>query len=186
MPYEAVVIGVSAGGFQALRAIVPALRAGFPAPVLIVQHISPNADDFLARMLDEMSYIGVKEVEEKERAMPGWAYIAPPNYHLLVEMDKTLSLSTESRVNFSRPAIDVLFESASDAWGAKLIGVVLTGANDDGSRGLKLIKSRGGLTIVQDPTEAEVPSMPRAAIELADPDHILRLKDIAGFLNRVV
>jgi len=186
MAYDAVVIGVSAGGFHALRTVIPALRAGFPTPVLVVQHISPHADDFLARSLDQESRVGVKEAEEKERAQPGWVYIAPPNYHLLVELDGTLSLSIENRINYSRPSIDVLFEAAADAWGAKCIGVVLTGANDDGSRGLLAIKRRGGLAIVQDPATAEVDAMPRAAIARAHPDHILPLEAIGPFLNKVV
>ncbi len=184
--YDAVVIGVSAGGLKALRTILPALSPYFPVPVLVVQHLSPQADDFLARFLNEISQVKVKEADEKEPLLPGTVYLAPPNYHLLVETDKTLSLSVEGRVNYARPSIDVLFLTASEAFGARLIGLVLTGANDDGSRGLKRIKQRGGLALVQDPATADADHMPRAAITAANPDAIIPLQEIAAFLECAV
>jgi len=182
MSYKAVVVGVSAGGMSALGEILPRLPDDFPVPVIIVQHISPQSDNYMIRHFNNLSKITVKEADEKEAILPGHAYFAPPNYHLLVEEDQTFSLSVENRVNFSRPSIDVLFESAIDAWYSSLIGIILTGANNDGSKGLKKIKDFGGLTIVQDPKTAEVSAMPDSAIKLFKPDHILKLKDIAPFL----
>lgn len=186
MKYRAVVIGVSAGGMNALGKILPALPGDFPLPLIVVQHISPQSDNYMIRHFDQQSQIRVKEADEKEKIKPGHAYFAPPNYHLLIEEDHTFSLSVEERINFSRPSIDVLFETALDAYCSSLIGIILTGANNDGSKGLKLIKDCGGLTIVQDPQEAEVPAMPEAAIKLSMPDHILKVGQIAPFLIRIV
>jgi two-component system chemotaxis response regulator CheB len=182
MRYRAVVIGVSAGGMQALNAILPELPSDFPLSVIIVQHTHPASDDFLARYLDEKCCVKVKEADEKEKILPGVVYLAPPNYHLLVENDKIFSLSTELPVNFARPSIDVLFETAADAYGKMVAGVILTGANRDGSQGLLTIKKAGGLTVVQDPETAEANAMPQAAIETVQPDHILPLEKIGPFL----
>jgi two-component system chemotaxis response regulator CheB len=179
---EAVVIGVSAGGLDALRTIVPRLPENFPVPVIVVQHQGPGADNFFARYLDQRCAVRVKEAEEKEVAAPGTVYLAPANYHLLLEDDRTFSLTTENRVRFARPSIDVLFESAADVYGPRLIGIVLTGANDDGSRGLAAIKRRGGLAVVQDPAAAAVETMPRAALEAAEIDFVLPLAAIGLFL----
>ncbi|HCC54465.1 MAG TPA: chemotaxis protein CheB [Desulfobulbaceae bacterium] len=181
-PYEAVVIGVSAGGMHALRAILPSLPEKFPMPVVVVQHRGPEDDGFFAQYLDQRCAVQVKEAEEKEEAAPGMVYLAPANYHLLLEDDRTFSLTMESRVRFARPSIDVLFESAADVYGSRLIGIVLTGANDDGSRGLAAIKKRGGLAIVQDPASAEVATMPRAALQAAEVDFVLPLTTIGPFL----
>lgn len=186
MRYKAVVIGVSAGGMNALGEIIPRLPESFPVPMIIVQHISPQSDNYMIKHFNSLSEITVKEADEKEAIRPGHAYFAPPNYHLLIEEDFTFSLSVENRVNYSRPSIDVLFESALDAYCSSLIGIILTGANNDGSKGLKKIKDCGGLTIVQDPKTAEVPAMPEAAIKLFKPDHILKLKEIAPFLVNMV
>jgi two-component system chemotaxis response regulator CheB len=184
--YKAIVIGVSAGGFGALKMIFGLLKDGLPVPVVIVQHMKPGTGDFMARHLDAVSKLKVKEADEKELLVAGTAYIAPSNYHLLVEADGTLSLSADERVNYSRPSIDVLFESASEAFGDKLIGVVLTGANSDGSAGLKKIKEAGGLTVVQDPYTAEVPAMPQSALAaVGEPDHVLSLEAIAHLLNEI-
>lgn len=180
--FEMVVMGVSAGGLAALKVILPALPGSFPIPVVVVQHSHPNADAFLANYLDKKCRLTVKEVEDKENIEPGFIYIAPPNYHLLIEGDKSFSLSVSEPVNYARPSIDVLFETAADIYGPRLIGIILTGANCDGSRGMKKIKERGGLTIVQDPETAEVDSMPRAAIAAIRIDYILRLEEIAPFL----
>jgi two-component system chemotaxis response regulator CheB len=185
MNYSAVVIGVSAGGMNALGAILPRLPANFPLPVIIVQHISSNSDAFMIRHFNSLSKITVKEADEKEPIKPGVAYFAPPNYHLLIEEDHTFSLSIEGRVNYSRPSIDVLFESALDAYCSKLIGIILTGANNDGSRGLKKIKDCGGLAIVQDPKTAEVSAMPEAALKISKIDHVLQLEEIAPFLIKI-
>jgi two-component system chemotaxis response regulator CheB len=179
MKYDAVVIGASAGGMQALTAILPLLPADYPLPVVVVQHISPQSDNYMVRYFANLCPMKVKEADEKEPLQPGTIYFAPPNYHLLIEQSRTFSLSTEGRVKFSRPSIDVLFESAADAYCSRLIGIILTGANDDGSRGLQRIKLCGGLTIVQTPGSAEASAMPQAAISLARPDLILPLQGIA-------
>lgn len=180
---KAVVIGASAGGMEALRIVVGGLTAGFPLPVLIAQHLAPDSDSFLATYLDERTRLTAKEAEDKERILPGVVYVAPPNYHLLVEADASLSLCAGERVNFSRPSIDVLFESAADAFGPELIGVILTGANQDGARGLARVKLLGGVTIVQSPETAKAQTMPRAALDATPADHILDLQDIASLLN---
>ena len=180
---KAVVIGTSAGGLQALKTLLPSLPATFPCPLMIVQHMSPHSDNYMVRMLDGLSAIRVKEADEKEPIAPGTAYIAPPDYHLLVEEDFTLSLSMEEKVNYSRPSIDVLFETAADAYGPFLLGIVLTGANADGADGLAYIKKKGGYIVVQQPADAESPAMPRAAIEKAVPHKVLTLSEIISFLS---
>ncbi len=179
MKYKAVVIGSSAGGFHALKKIIPLLPADFSLPVLIVQHISPTSDNYMAKYLDKLSQVTVKEADEKEELKPGTVYISPPNYHLLVEEDLTISLSTDPKKNYSRPSIDILFETASYAFGDQLIGIILTGANNDGSQGLKMISDSGGLCIVQNPLEAESNCMPSSAIDVAKPQKVLSLSEIA-------
>jgi two-component system chemotaxis response regulator CheB len=186
MRYQAVVMGVSSGGMKALSTILPELPPDFPLCVIVVQHVHPTSNDFLARYLDEQCRVKVKEADEKEKILPGVVYLAPPNYHLLVEHDKTLSLSTEAPVNFARPSIDVLFETAAEAYGENVVGVILTGANNDGSQGLAAIKKAGGLAVVQDPETAEADAMPRSAIETVRPDHILPLGRIGPFLSGLV
>jgi len=185
MPYKAIVIGVSAGGMNALGQILPRLPADFPLPVIVVQHISPQSDNYMIRHFDSISKVNVKEADEKEEILPGTVYFAPPNYHLMVETDFTFSLSVEARVNFSRPSIDVLFETAAEAYCDTLIGIILTGANNDGSRGLKRIKDCGGFTIVQNPANSEVSAMPEAAIKITKVDKILDLEKIAGVLVKL-
>ncbi len=185
MNYKAVVIGASAGGITALGKILPRLPRDFALPVLIVQHISPNSDNFMVRYFDRLCQLKVKEADEKEEIRPGTVYFAPPNYHLLVETDFTISLSVDERVNFSRPSIDVLFESAADAWCSHLIGIIITGASSDGSKGLQRIGKCGGLTIVQDPAEAESSMMPESAIKIANVDKILKLNEIADLLLQI-
>lgn len=170
---------------HALSEILPTLPQNFSLPILIVQHLSPASDDYLATYLDEKCEVKVKEADEKEKIEGGVVYLVPANYHLLVEKDKTLSLSVDSPVNFARPSIDVLFETAAEAYGSNLIGLVLTGASADGSRGLKLIKERGGLTLVQDPKTAESEVMPKAAIAEVDVDHIIPLSEIGAFLIKI-
>jgi two-component system chemotaxis response regulator CheB len=181
--YAAVVIGVSAGGLNALSTIFSHLATDFMMSVIVVQHTHSTSDDFLPRHLNEMCSLRVKQADEKEIIQPGAIYIAPVNYHLLIETDKTFSLSVDELVNFARPSIDVLFESAADAYGSRLVGMILTGANVDGSYGLKVIKEVGGLAIVQDPDTAEAAAMPRAAMAAAAIDHILPLEKISPFLN---
>lgn len=160
----AVVIGASAGAVTALLEVLPALAPDYPLPVLIVVHVHPNSDGTLAALLSERSRIAVKEAEDKEPIQPGTVYLAPANYHMLVEPTFELSLSSEEPVLFSRPSIDVLFETAADAYGSSLAGVVLTGANADGAQGLRAVERAGGRVYVQSPDEAEEETMPRAAL----------------------
>ncbi|MDI7156548.1 chemotaxis protein CheB [Leptospira santarosai] len=185
MNYEAIVMGVSAGGMNAMKTILPSLPSEYGIPLILVQHIGPRSDGTWFRILGDLCDIRIKKAEEKEKIEPGTVYVAPPNYHLLIERDKTVSLSVTERVNFSRPSIDVLFESASDAYGDRLIGIVLTGANSDGAKGLKKIKENGGLAIVQDPLCSEASLMPESAIRAGPVDHILSLEKITELLIRL-
>ena len=180
--YEAVAIGVSTGGLEALKRILPRLPKNFNMPMFIVSHIHKTSDDFMARHLNEISRLWVKQAEDKETIKPAVVYMAPPDYHLLIEWDCTIALSTSERVNYTRPSIDVLFETAADVYGEKLIGIILTGANKDGSNGVRKIKATGGFVVVQDPKTAEIDTMPKAAIAAAEPVLILSLEEIAEFL----
>ncbi|NJC88782.1 MAG: chemotaxis protein CheB [Desulfuromonas sp.] len=173
-----VVIGVSAGGFEALKLLLGALPADFPLPILIVQHLRSGSGS-LADSLQHFCGIRLKEADEGDRIVPGIVYFAPPDYHLLVERDGTLALSVDPPVRYARPSVDVLFESAAESFGAGVIGVILTGANDDGSKGLQLIKTAGGTTIVQDPADAEVAQMPLNALNSGVADYVLPLARIA-------
>jgi two-component system chemotaxis response regulator CheB len=183
--YEAIVIGVSAGGLTALAQILPKFDKGMTLPVMIVQHQRHDSDDFLVRYFDGLCVHSVREVEDKMPVEPGTIYFAPVNYHLLVEPDKTLSLSTEARVNYSRPAIDLLFESAAETYTDRLVGIILTGANQDGTHGAARIKELGGLIIVQDPGTAEAETMPMSVIKHVQVDHILALNRISEFINNL-
>lgn len=185
--FEAVVMGVSAGGLDALQTILPALPVEFPLPILIVQHRHPDSDEGLSRVLNEASKICVKEAEEGEFLEAGTAYLAPPNYHVLVERDHSLVLTVDDPVNHARPSVDVLFESAADVFRDRLIGVILTGAGCDGAKGLYRIHALGGLTVVQDPSSALIPSMPQAALTLVPAvDYCVPLREIAPLLLRLV
>ncbi len=186
MQYKAIVIGSSAGGLNELKRILSVLPDKFNIPIIIVQHVSPHSDNYITEYLNKLCKIKVKEADEKEKIKRGTIYFAPPNFHLLIEEDKTLSLSVESKVNFARPSIDVLFESAAFAYGSALIGIILTGANNDGALGLKKIKEYGGLTIVQDPKTSEVDIMPLSAIEATKVDHIFSLQKIGKFLGSLL
>jgi len=182
--YDAIVIGASAGGFSALGELLPQLPAGLPQAVVVVQHLHPRGGEYLVEYLNSHCAMPVKEAEDKEPILPGVIYVAPAQYHLLIEQDRIFSLSVDDKVNYSRPSIDILFSSAAAAYGPCLIGIILTGANADGACGLALIKERGGLTIVQEPKTAETPLMPQAAInQTGGPNHILPLAEIAGLLR---
>ena len=182
MNYEAIVIGVSAGGMNALKFMFSLLPEAFSIPIIIVQHISPRSDSQWITLLNDKSNLCIKEADEKERIEKGKVYFAPPNYHLMVGSNKTFSLTIEERVNFARPSIDVLFESAADVYKSKLTGVVLTGSNNDGTKGMKRIKECGGLTIVQDPATAESGYMPASVIGAMQVDYILPLDGIVNLL----
>ncbi|XPV76649.1 MAG: chemotaxis protein CheB [Desulfovibrio sp.] len=183
MKYEIIAIGVSAGGLEALSEIVPMFDKNIPIPVVIVQHMSPDSDNYLARLLNDISEVTVKEADDKEYLEAGCVYIAPPDYHLLINLDKTVFLSCEDRVNYSRPSVDVLFESVADTFCNKAVGVVLTGANSDGAKGLMDIKRCDGLGIVQAPETAQADAMPKAALEAAEVDFIVPLNKMGRFLN---
>ncbi len=180
--YEAVVMGASAGAVEALSALLPALPEGFALPVAAVVHVPAHRESLLPDIFGAACRLRVKEAEDKEPLEPGSLYLAPPGYHLLVEPDRRLSLSTEEPVHYSRPSIDVLFETAADAYGAGLIGIVLTGASADGAQGLRRICEAGGLGIVQQPNTALAPRMPQAAWDACPSALPMTLEGIADFL----
>ncbi|MBS0548700.1 MAG: chemotaxis protein CheB [Proteobacteria bacterium] len=182
---RAVVIGASAGALEALSAILPALPADFALPIFIVVHIPPDKQSVLATLFQASSPIVVREAEDKEPIRGGTAYFAPPDYHLLVEADGHLSLSSDELVLYSRPSIDVLFESASDAYGPGLVGVILSGANEDGAAGLRAVVDAGGTAVVQNPDRAFAPAMPEAAKAACPEANVLSLQDIAAYLQRI-
>jgi two-component system chemotaxis response regulator CheB len=177
-----VVVGTSFGGLAALQAVLPGLGRDFSLPVVVVQHRRKDADDGLCEFLERHSPLPLGEPNDKTRIEGGRVYLAPRDYHLFVEGDH-FSLSTDPLVGFARPSIDVLFESAADSYGARSVGVVLTGASRDGARGLARVKEAGGLAVVQDPEEAESRAMPEAAAAATRVDRVLRLREIAPFLN---
>ena len=180
--YRLVVVGVSAGGILALGRMLPRLPADFPLPLVVVQHLHPQGGDYMPASLDGRCALRVKQADEKEKLTGGTVYLAPPNYHLLVEEDATLSLSLEGPVRYARPSVDVLFDSAAEAFGEAVIGVVLTGANDDGARGLGRIKEAGGAALVQLPASADYDAMPLAALEATEVDGVLELEALADRL----
>jgi len=172
-----IVIGTSLGGLTALEAVLTALPRDFPLPVAVVQHRSTDSGTTYVRVLQRHAALKVREPEDKEPIQPGYLYVAPPDYHLMVE-DGAFALSTEGPVLYARPSIDVLFVSAADAYGEGVVGVVMTGASSDGARGAAKIKEAGGLLLVQEPGTAESPIMPRAALSAATPDWVLPLSEI--------
>jgi len=180
--FEAVVIGGSAGGVDALVALLPALPAGFTLPVFCILHMPGDRESRLAELFDERLPVPVKEAADKEEIAPGTVYFAGPGYHLSVERDRTFSISCEPPVHFARPAIDVLMESSADAYGPGLAGILLTGANHDGADGMARIRARGGFTVVQDPADAQAPTMPVSAINRCKPHLILPLARIHALL----
>ncbi len=180
--YRAIVIGVSSGGMKALKYLFSALPLNFSIPFIVVQHIGAHSDNRWIRLLEITNGMLMKEPDEKEMIAPGTVYIAPANYHLLIEKNLSFSLTVDEKVNYARPSIDVLFESAAEAYQSSLIGIILTGSNADGTNGLKQIKLKGGLTIAQDPATAESSYMPASAIAAFNIDHILPLEGIVQLL----
>ena len=181
MRYGLAVIGTSAGGLAALERLLGGLPADFPLPLLIVQHRSRESD-VLCEVLAARARLPVREVLDKEPIEPGVVFLAPPDYHVLVD-EASFSLSSDEPVRFARPSIDVSFHSAADAFGARLIGVILTGANEDGASGLRRIHDEGGLALVQDPAEAEVARMPAAAGAAVPAARRLPLAELAAALR---
>jgi two-component system chemotaxis response regulator CheB len=182
---DVVVMGSSWGGLHALTAVLGALPEGFPAPVVLAQHRHKSSrEGLLASLLKPACRCRINDADDKQPLEPGHVYIAPPDYHLIVERGH-LELSTDEPVSFSRPSIDVLFESAADAYGAGVIAVVLTGANDDGASGIRKVRERGGVTVAQAPETAERPEMPKAAIATGAVMHVLPPEEIGHFLGAV-
>ena len=182
---ELAVIGASWGGLQALTTVLSSLvREDLRASVVIAQHRSPDsAEGLLPRLLGYSSTVPVREAGDKEPIDPATIYVAPPDYHLLIE-ERHFALATDARVQFARPSIDVLFETAAEAYGDRVLGVILTGANADGAAGLRAIREHGGLTVVQDPSTAERSTMPAAALAATAVDAVLPLEEIGPFLVR--
>ncbi|MBH8551556.1 chemotaxis protein CheB [Nostocaceae cyanobacterium CENA357] len=181
MSFKIIVIGTSLGGLSALKKILINLPTDFLTPIAIVQHRHKDSGKTLQELLQEYTLLPIREVEDKEKILPGQIYLAPPDYHLLIEPDY-FALSTDEPVSYARPSIDVLFESAADIYAEQVIGVILTGANEDGKQGLKKVKARGGITIVQEPTTAESSIMPKAAISAVAVDWIVSLSELAPLL----
>jgi two-component system chemotaxis response regulator CheB len=184
MAYELVVIGASLGGLGAVARLLASLPDGFPLPIAIVQHrAAATAGNDLAPMWQHATALRVAEVDDKAPIVPGQVHIAPADYHLLVETRGRFALSTDAPVQWARPSIDVLFESAADAYGHGVIGVILTGASADGSAGLSAIRRCGGCALVQQPSSAESDVMPRAAIAATAVNHVLELEELGRLLG---
>jgi len=180
---EIVIIGVSAGGLDAVCSLLGKLPTDFRLAMVVIQHRSKDSDA-LCEVLQECTPLPVHEVTDKMDIEPGHVYLAPPDYHLLVD-EGSFSLSLDAPELYSRPSIDVAFESAADTYGARAVGVVLTGANRDGSRGLRRVVDRGGYAIVQDPATAEVPVMPREALKAVPKAEVLTIPEIAAQLAKL-
>lgn len=181
-PIEAIVIGASAGGVEALTVLLPALPAGLPLAVFIVLHLPRSGPSLLPEIFAPRCALKVEEALDKQPVRPSSVYFAPPDYHLLIDGGPRLALSVDDPVHHSRPSIDVLFESAADVYGERLLGMVLTGGNEDGAAGLAAVQRAGGLTAVQRPEDAQMPSMPERALERVAPDFVLPLAGLAGLL----
>ncbi len=176
--FDAIVIGASAGGVAALRAILARLPADLPVPVMIVLHLPRDRSSSLADLLDGVCALPVREAQDKEQLSPGTVLTAPPDYHLLVEGRTSVALSVDDPVLFSRPAIDPLFETASEAFGERLLAILLTGASSDGSAGVAAVRGRRGTAWIQRPDDASSSLMPASALSLAGADAVLTLEEI--------
>ncbi|HXJ20593.1 MAG TPA: chemotaxis protein CheB [Polyangia bacterium] len=180
---DAIVIGGSSGALEALAALLPGIGSPGTVPIAIVVHLPPARPSRIPEVLAARAKLPVREAEDKEPAEPGIIYVAPPNYHLLVERGGTFALSDDEALHFSRPAIDALFESAADAYGGRLAGVLLSGASEDGAAGLAVIQRAGGVVIVQSPDDAVSRPMPEAALARLEPDHLLPAREIGPVLG---
>lgn len=183
--FKAVVIGGSAGSFQGVTKILASLPDDFPLPVIMCLHRLKHVRNGFVEALSIKSIKPVDEPHDKESVKKGRVYLAPANYHLSIELGNTFALATDEMVNNSRPAIDITLETAAYVYKHKLIGILLSGANRDGAAGMKRIKDRGGLTIVQDPAECMIDTMPGAAMKLTQIDHVLKIEEIIGFLKEL-
>ena len=180
---DAIVIGTSAGGVEALLALLPALPRALRAPVFVVLHLPRERPSLLVEIFRHKCAYAVQEAQDKETVQAGTIYFAPPDYHLLVDQGPALALSIDDPVHYSRPSIDVLFESAADIYGQRLLGIILTGGNEDGAAGLARVQAAGGTTVVQDPESAQMAMMPECALKLTRPDYVLPLAGIADLLR---
>ena len=183
--YKAVVIGGSAGSFQGIVKILSQLPKNFPIPIIMCLHRLKHVRNGFVEALSIKSVVQVVEPNDKEPIKKGGVYLAPSNYHMSVELGNHFALSTEEMVNNSRPAIDITLGTAAYVYRDKLIGILLSGANRDGGLGMKYIKDKGGLTIVQEPTECMIDTMPRAAMQLTTIDHVMRIDQIVEFLKEL-
>lgn len=179
----AIVIGASAGGIRALLNLLGTLPASFPVPIIIVVHMPGTRESRLVNVFQYHMAIKVTTAEDKDRILPGHVYFAGPGYHLSIERDRSFSISCEEPVHYSRPSIDILMLSAADTYGDSLVGILLTGANQDGAEGMARIHEVGGLTVIQDPREAEIATMPQSALNLFTPDFILPLREIQTLMS---
>ena len=182
MKYDAIVIGVSAGGLVALVKLLQQLPPYFPIPVIIVQHRSKEERTLLEEVMQSKCSVRIKQADEKEKIKSGVVYFAPADYHLLIESDRSFSLTYDERVNYSRPSIDVLFETAAAVYKNRLLGIILTGANKDGTEGIKMIGRHGGATVAQEPRTAAFPEMPQAAIDTGYVQYVMNLDEIRDLI----
>lgn len=180
---EAVVIGGSAGSLEVLLQMLPVIDTSIPFPIVIVIHRKNGSESLLSDLLRSRTKMKVKEVDEKIPLEAGTVYIAPSDYHTLIENDKTFSLDYSEKVNFSRPSIDVTFQSAAEVYRSKLVCILLSGSNADGVDGLRSVKAWGGIAVVQDPKNAQVPYMPEYALKNVNIDHVLRREEMGNFIN---
>lgn len=185
MDYEILVIGTSAGGIEALKVLFEHLTVPMGMPIFVIQHLQPGAHSYLPEILSRASGLKAFEAEDKMPVRDNCIYTPAPNYHMLFEKDYTISINVSERVSFARPSIDVTFESISDALKDRVIGVLLTGANHDGAKGLMTIQKNGGYTIVQEPKDAIAEEMPRAALKIMKPDDVLTIEEIAVRINEL-
>jgi len=182
---QLLVIGGSAGSLEVLLQLFPQLPADWPLAMIIVLHRKNDNDTLLADLLSAKTILPVKDVEEKDMLLPGHIYIAPADYHLLIEPDGSLTLDASEKVNFSRPSIDVTFMSAAEVFGKRLCCILLSGANTDGAEGLQTVRELGGYTVVQDPAEAEVAFMPKHAISVTEVDEVLGVRGMVHFVKKL-
>lgn len=182
---QCVLIGGSAGSLQVILYILSHLRPDFTIPIIIVLHRKDDSGSSLTEVLNNRSRLKVKEAEDKEPIMQQMVYLAPANYHLLIEKEHTFSLDVSEKVNFSRPSIDVTFQTAAEAYGPGLIAILLSGANEDGTDGLRVIRKNNGVLITQDPKTAHIPIMPQHAIDHGLADYVLSANGITDFLNHL-
>ena len=182
---EALIIGGSAGSLDVLLKVLPDLYSVLSFPIVIVLHRKPGKESLLIDLLSTKTKMTVKEIEEKEKLLSGMIYIAPPSYHVLIEQNKTFSLDASEKINFSRPSIDVTFESASEVFHDKLVCLLLSGANSDGTKGMEVVKQNGGKTLVQEPDSAMSRFMPEFALDHVDIDSVLMPGEMANFINEL-